>query len=102
MVSKEKIWLDMQQINELNDNLQRMFVSTNDEFGEFITYLQKNKKVAIYPIFTTKWKMTDQVFKLITRVSEKYDNIKMCGSLITCNLSQDKQITFRPQLTKKK
>eukprot|EP01084_Bolivina_argentea_P083744 151611_1 len=98
---QQKIWLNTQQIQELNTNLKKMFVEENNQFGEFIVYLKNQFNLVICPIFITKWKMSEYTFDLISRVTEKYDNIgNIQGHIIRCNLPNNKQVVFRPQLIK--
>eukprot|EP01084_Bolivina_argentea_P118001 209463_1 len=95
---KDTVWLNIQQIQQLNDNLKPMFISNDGELGEFISYLQTNHNVVISPVYTTNWEMTEHTFSLVKRAKEKYENIVIAGSTVTCKLSQNKTITFQPQL----
>eukprot|EP01083_Nonionella_stella_P080509 221309_1 len=96
---KKKIWLNPQQINELDEKLKQMFVDSTGSLGTFIVYLKTNYDVVIGPIFMTKWKINDHTLDLITR-TEKHKNIIISGQNVSCNLSDEKTIIFRPQITK--
>eukprot|EP01084_Bolivina_argentea_P083742 151608_1 len=95
----KKIWLNTQVIEKLNDPLKEMFIEENEP-GSFVKYLKNKCSVIICPIFMTKWKLNEHTFELITRVSEKCDNIEIAGRNIICQISDGNQIIFRPQLTK--
>eukprot|EP01084_Bolivina_argentea_P152152 265456_1 len=102
VTQNKEIWINPKQFSQLYPELRRMFLSdADDEFGIFIKYLKKTyKNVSICPIFMTAWKMSQHTFDLITRVEDKYENIAIHGRNVVCKLSEDKQIVFRPQLTK--
>eukprot|EP01084_Bolivina_argentea_P238316 400386_1 len=96
---KQKIWLNVQQILELDEDLKNIFLAENGmNFGEFLCYL-KDCGAVICPISKTKWDINDHTFELITR-NEKHDNVIVSGLNVICKLSNNKQIIFRPQLTK--
>eukprot|EP01083_Nonionella_stella_P093728 262764_1 len=105
MKKNGKIWVNIQQINELQVGLKEMFVTENNELGTYIQYLRHTcNAIKVYPIFKTCWQMTAQTFNLISRVSENNDNddrrLVLRGQPVTCRLSNDKQIVFRPEFTK--
>eukprot|EP01084_Bolivina_argentea_P167640 290909_1 len=103
-IENSKIWLNMTQINdpELTDDLRSMFIKTDDEDGPgtFMSYLKSNCKheVAIFPVFVTNWKMSEETFDLIKRASRKFKNVTIEGSALTCILSENKHIKFKPSL----
>eukprot|EP01084_Bolivina_argentea_P206562 352638_1 len=101
-----EIWINMEQINInlTNDTLKTMFI-LNDmmEFGTFIRHLITKFNVIVYPIFTMKWKMNENTFSLISRVSgTKHKNMKVVvvGPIVECNIFKDKIMTFQPEFTK--
>eukprot|EP01083_Nonionella_stella_P025952 71453_1 len=115
MRKNKTIWINMQQINELQIELKNMFIAKNNDFGTYIKYLQRVCHVVVYPIFKTCWQMTKQTFDLISRVSENRDekgNGSCCerkhddhqvvleGETVKCRLWKGKQIAFRPRFTK--
>eukprot|EP01084_Bolivina_argentea_P303779 524568_1 len=98
----KNIWLNMSQVERLNENAKRMFVSDDHQFGEFILYLKRKHNIIVYPVFTVHWKLSESFFDLVSKKSGgKYNNIevKMAGPIITCNLSNNKQILFQPEIT---
>eukprot|EP01084_Bolivina_argentea_P010226 19038_1 len=99
-VEKQQIWWNLNQLQELDVNLKEMFVKNGDEFGEFILYLLKEFHIKIIPIFRTKWIMSEETLLLISRATDKYENIVIAGLPVTCNLSDSKAIVFQPELTK--
>eukprot|EP01083_Nonionella_stella_P208094 755440_1 len=115
MRKNKTIWINMQQINELQIELKNMFIAKNNDFGTYIKYLQRACHVVVYPIFKTCWQMTKQTFDLISRVSENRDEkgngtccerkhddhqVVLEGETVKCRLWKGKQIAFRPRFTK--
>eukprot|EP01084_Bolivina_argentea_P052253 95982_1 len=47
----------------------------------------------------SKWVMSDNTFGLIKRAADKYDDVLIYGSHVTFVTPNQKQISFRPQLT---
>ena len=98
-IEKKKIWLDVFQIKQLQSNLQELFLNENQTFGNFVKKLKDDFSVKVCPVFKAKWTMSDDTFDLIERVAKKYDDIRMYGVPITFIAPNEKQISFRPQLT---
>eukprot|EP01084_Bolivina_argentea_P069854 127038_1 len=86
ITDNDKIWLNTHQIQELNNNLKELFIGPNEDFGDFILYLKQKTNLLICPVFATNYHLTKQTFNLITRVSEKYDKVKVAGRQVICNL----------------
>eukprot|EP01084_Bolivina_argentea_P044201 81370_1 len=95
----KKIWLNSREIDRLEDDLKRMLVMENNQFGLFMIYLKDTMGVVICPIFRTKWKFNDHTFDLISR-TKKSQNVIIAGKDVNCKLSKNKEVIFRPQLTK--
>eukprot|EP01084_Bolivina_argentea_P214608 364334_1 len=96
----KKIWLNAAQLRKLSyHDLQTLFLDDNNQFGELIQYLRDKCSVKVCPIFMSKWIMSDGTFDLIERVTKKYDNLRIYGSLVTFVTPNKKRISFRPQLT---
>eukprot|EP01084_Bolivina_argentea_P297951 513384_1 len=98
--NNSKMWLNSDQIQQLNDELKELFVRPNGEFGSFIAYLRNKHTLNVFPVFSTIYKMSDDTLELISRVSDKYKNIIIKGRLLTCKLEKNKYIIFRPQMMK--
>eukprot|EP01083_Nonionella_stella_P091303 255254_1 len=107
MKKNQKLWLNIEQIKELQTGLKDMFMhqiasTQTHDFGMYLKYLQRTCDAVIYPIFRTRWQMTSQTFDLISRVSGDDDNkliVVVEGEPVKCILSEHKQIVFRPQFT---
>eukprot|EP01084_Bolivina_argentea_P154164 268777_1 len=101
-----KIWLNTEQINSLNyKSLKTLFLTENNAFGKFISYLKTQFGAIICPIFMTHWKMNHHAFELISRASNnKYSNmdVKITGPVIKCNMMKNKNIVFQPYLKRHK
>eukprot|EP01084_Bolivina_argentea_P271196 461367_1 len=104
MEKNTKIWLNIEQIKKLtNKNLQKMFISdNNEEFGVLMQYVKKQFNAHMCRMFITHWKMNSSTFEFVSRASNNVNNINhvILGPIIECSLFDNISIVFQPKLTK--
>ena len=103
ITQNKTIWINKTSITSLIPSLRELFVASDDDnFGEFLLFLQNEYGVVIYPVFISKWIINQNTLDFITRANSNNDgaNVNVIGPLIMCQISNEKFINFQPQLIK--
>ena len=99
--STKKIWLNINALDNLVEELKGLFVSDDSTFGAFTEFLSQHNSAIISPIFVMKWMVNQHTFDLIARASKNRSvSTIIAGPVARFDLSRGVFVTFQPQLTK--